>query len=69
MGVVVEKDLKRWMAERKVAMVTEILQGKTSVSEASRAHDLSPSEIEEWWMKAVTGLGFTTNAGLIKPSA
>lgn len=26
----------------------EIIQGKTSVSEASRAYDLPPSEIEGW---------------------
>lgn len=26
---------------------SEILQGKTSVSEASRAHDFPPSDIEE----------------------
>ena len=47
MSVIVEKDFKRWTAKRKAALVTEILQGKTSVSEASRAHDLPPSEIEE----------------------
>jgi transposase-like protein len=47
-SVIVEEDFKRWTAKRKAALVTEILQGKASVSEASRAHDLSPSEIEEW---------------------
>ena len=26
----------------------EIIQGKTTVAEASRAYDLSPSEIENW---------------------
>jgi transposase-like protein len=29
-------------------LVTEIIQRKTSVTEASRAFDLLPSEIEEW---------------------
>ena len=48
MSVIVEEDFKRWTAKRKAALVTEILQGKTSVSEASRAHDLPPSKIEEW---------------------
>jgi transposase-like protein len=28
--------------------VLEIIQGKTTVSEASRANDLAPSEIEAW---------------------
>ncbi|EJM96485.1 hypothetical protein, partial [Herbaspirillum sp. YR522] len=27
---------------------TEIIQGKTTVAEASRAFDIPPSEIEEW---------------------
>ena len=48
MGVIVEEDLKRWTAKRKAALVTEILQGKASVSEAARSFDLSPSEIEDW---------------------
>ncbi len=26
----------------------EIIQGKTTVSEASRQYDLSPSEVEQW---------------------
>ena len=26
----------------------EIIQGKITVSEASRAHDLTPSEVESW---------------------
>ncbi len=48
MGVIVEEDFKRWTAKRKAALVTEILQGKISVSEAARSFDLSPSEIEDW---------------------
>jgi transposase-like protein len=47
-GVIVEEDFKRWTAKRKAALVTEILQGKISVSEAARSFDLSPSEIEDW---------------------
>jgi len=47
-SVIVEEDFKRWTAKRKAALVTEILQGKTSVSEAARSFDLSPSEIEDW---------------------
>ena len=37
MGVMVEEDLKRRTAKIKAALVTEILQGKTSVSEAARS--------------------------------
>nr|KUY69455.1 transposase [Burkholderia oklahomensis EO147] len=29
-------------------MVLDIIQGKTTVAEASRAYDLSPSEVENW---------------------
>ncbi len=43
-----EEEIKRWTAKRKTALVLEIIQGKTSVLEASRAYDLPPSEIEGW---------------------
>ena len=43
-----EEEIKRWTAKRKTALVLEIIQGKSSVSEASRAYDLPPSEIESW---------------------
>jgi len=46
--VIVEEDFKRWTAKRKAALVMDIIQGKTSIAEASRSFDLSPSEIEEW---------------------
>jgi transposase-like protein len=48
MGMVMEEEFKRWTAKRKAALVTEIIQGKTTVAEASRAFDIPPSEIEEW---------------------
>ena len=56
MSVIVEEDFKRWTAKRKAALVTEILQGKTSVSEAARSFDLSPSEIEDWVDEGKKGL-------------
>lgn len=34
----------------------EIIQGKTTVAEASRSFDLSPSEIEEWVDEAKKGM-------------
>ena len=43
-----QEEVKRWTAKRKSALVLEIIQGKTTVAEASRAHDLLPSEIENW---------------------
>jgi transposase-like protein len=41
-GVIVEEDFKRWTAKRKAALVTEFLQGKTSVSEAARSFGNPP---------------------------
>ena len=34
----------------------EIIQGKTAVSEASRAYDLMPSEIESWLEESKRGM-------------
>jgi transposase-like protein len=48
--------IKRWTAKRKTALVIEIIQGKTTVSEASRAFDLTPSEIEGWVEDAKRGM-------------
>jgi transposase-like protein len=48
MSIVMEEEIKRWTASRKSALVLEIIQGKTSESEASRQFDLPPSEIESW---------------------
>ena len=48
MSTLMEDEIKRWTARRKAALVLEIIQGKTTVAEASRAYDLPPSEIELW---------------------
>ena len=48
MSETVADDIKRWTAKRKSALVIEILQGKTTVAEASRTYYLTPSEIENW---------------------
>ena len=48
MSGAMEDEIKRWTARRKTALVLEIIQGKTTVAEASRAFDLPPSEIESW---------------------
>jgi transposase-like protein len=42
--MVMEDEIKRWTAKRKSALVLDIIQGKTTVAEASRAYDLPPSE-------------------------
>ncbi len=51
-----EDDLKRWPAKRKTALILDIIQGETSVAEASRADDLPPSEIEEWVEQGKKGM-------------
>jgi len=48
MSTKMEEDIKRWTTRRKSALVLDIIQGKTTVAEASRAYDLSPSEVEGW---------------------
>lgn len=50
------EEVKRWTAKRKGALVMEILLGKTTVAEASRAYDLQPSEIENWVDDAKRGM-------------
>jgi transposase-like protein len=51
-----DDSIKRWTAKRKTALVIEIIQGKTTVSEASRSFDLAPSEIETWVEDAKRGM-------------
>lgn len=56
MSMLMDEDIKRWTAKRKSALVLEILQGKTTVAEASRAYDLPPSEIESWIEDGTKGM-------------
>jgi transposase-like protein len=56
MSTAMEEEIKRWTAKRKSALVMEILQGKTTVAEASRPYDLPPSEIETWIDEARRGM-------------
>ena len=46
--MVMDEDVRRWTARRKSALVLEIIQGKTTVPEASQHYDLIPFEVEEW---------------------
>lgn len=48
MSTKMEEDIKRWTAKRKSTLVLDIIHGKTTVVEVSRAYDLSPSEVEGW---------------------
>jgi hypothetical protein len=48
MSIEMEEEIKRWTARRESALVLDIIQGKTSVSESSRQFDLPLSEIESW---------------------
>ncbi len=56
MSIVMEDDIKRWTAKRKAALVLDIIQGKTTVAEASRAFDLTPSEVEAWVEEGKRGM-------------
>ena len=47
MSMVMEEEVKRWTAKRKASLVTEVIPGKSTVAEASRAFDTPPSEIEK----------------------
>ncbi len=49
-------ELKRWTAKRKASLVMDIIKGKTTLAEASREFDLTPSEIEEWMDEAQRGM-------------
>jgi len=49
-------EVQRWTAKRKATLVLEIFKGKTTVSEASRKYDLTPSEIESWIDEASSGM-------------
>ncbi len=51
-----EEEIKRWTARRKSQLVLEIIQSRTTVSEASWQFDLPPSEIESWVGEGKRGL-------------
>ncbi len=56
MSTIMDEYVKRWTARRKSALVLEIIQGKTTVAEAARSYDLTPSEIEEWVDQGKAGM-------------
>ena len=56
MSTTMDEYVKRWTARLKSALVLDIIQGKTTVSEAARQFDLSPSEIEDWVDQGKAGM-------------
>ena len=46
MSQVMEEEIKRWTARRKSALVLEIIQGKTTVAEASRQFRKLPRPVD-----------------------
>ena len=62
MSVTLDDCIKRWTAKRKTALVIEMIQGKTTVAEASLSYDLSPPEIEGWVDDAMWGMENTLRA-------
>jgi transposase-like protein len=56
MSTTMDEDIKRWTVKRKSALVLDIIQGKTTVAEASRQYDLAPAEIEDWVDQAKAGM-------------
>jgi transposase-like protein len=51
----IPEELQRWTAKRRVALVTSILKGDTSVQEAARKHGLTVAEVDEWKEKFLFG--------------
>jgi len=45
------KEIQRWTAKRRAALVIGIIKGETSVVEAARKHGLKVSEVEDWQEK------------------
>lgn len=62
MSRMMKEEVKRWAARRRSTLVLEIIQGKTTVSDASRQFDLEPSESEEWMEHAKAGIEIALRA-------
>lgn len=69
MNTVMEDGIKRWTAKRKAALVLDIIQGKTTISEASRAFDLNPSEVEQWVDEGKRGMENALRTKSLWPAA
>ena len=56
MSMMMEDEIKRWTAKRKSALVLDIIQGKSTVSEACRTYNLPASEVENWVVNGKRGM-------------
>jgi putative transposase len=56
MNTVMKDGIKRWTAKRKAALILDIIQGKTTLAEASRSYVLDPSEVEQWVEEGKRGM-------------
>ena len=56
MSTLMDEEIKRWTVRRKTALVLDIIQGETTVVEASRAYDLTPSAVESWVVDGKKGM-------------
>ena len=56
MIMTMEDDINRWTAKRKAALLMQIIQGKTRISEASRSFDIASAEIEERVVEVKRGM-------------
>jgi transposase-like protein len=50
------EEVKCWTSKRKSSLVIQILKGQTSIAEAAREFDITPSEIESWLEDAQRGI-------------
>jgi transposase-like protein len=51
-----EEKRRRLTAKSKSEIVLDIFQGEASVTEISRAYDITPTAIEEWMKEARKGM-------------
>lgn len=56
MSVAMDEEIKYWTAQRKSALILEIIRGKTTMVEASRQLDLTLAEIEGWIDQGKAGM-------------
>jgi hypothetical protein len=56
MSEIRSEDIKRWTGKRESALVIEIILGRTTMAEAGRTYDLTPSEGQSWVEDAKTGM-------------
>lgn len=50
-----DSEIKRWTAKRKVAVVMDIIKGRTTAVDVAREHGLTVSEVEGWQERFMGG--------------